>query len=172
MAYKLGLFRHQQQVIDAVQELEKEGFTKRELQVFVKGSEHSRRIEAETGVDADELNEMTDMRGDGGIVVVPAGIASGSGPAAGGFTGTAFGDRAAGIVAGDIWGDGSAMGEALRWLGLDDDDAKECRNAIAEGWLVLMVETSEDRSDGGPDLGPAGPAEAVFRRCGAERILG
>ncbi|MCQ6562699.1 general stress protein [Paenibacillus mendelii] len=175
MAYKLGIFRQEQQVINAVQELEKEGFTKHELQVFAKDREHSRRVEAETDVHADELNELTDTRDyieEGDIAVVPAGVMSGGSPVAG-YGGTAFGGNGAGAIVGGVWGDDSAIEESLRTLGLDDDAAKQCRDAIAEGWLVVTAHTGDgnERSDGGQDLGLAGTAEAVFRRTGAERIL-
>ena len=172
MAYKLGIFRQEQQVINAIQELEKEGFTKHELQVFAKDREHSRRVEAETNVHADELNELSDTRDhiEGDIAVVPAGVISGGSPVAG-YAGGAFAGNGAGVLAGGVWGDDSAIEESLRSLGLEDDAAKQCRDAIAEGWLVVTAHTGDERSDGGPDLGLAGTAEAVFRRTGAERIL-
>ncbi|MBW7455286.1 general stress protein, partial [Paenibacillus sepulcri] len=62
MAIKIGIFKMQQQALDAVKGLEQEGFSKTELKVIAKDREHSRRLESETDVHTDEIQELADTR--------------------------------------------------------------------------------------------------------------
>ncbi|MDQ0115742.1 general stress protein [Paenibacillus harenae] len=185
MARKIGVFESQQQVIDAIEQLEQAGFTTGELKVLAKDAEHSRRIEAESDVHADEMREMaqTDdhqyghgygslamgeaagFGGPGTVAALGAG-ASGSGTALGGFP--------AAIAALTLF-DAKEYSSSLHALGLDDEETEICSEALSEGSLVLIVETDESKSlmdkDGGPDLSRLGAAEAVFRGCGASLIV-
>ena len=62
MAMKIGIFESQSQAIEAVLALEQEGFTKTEIKVLSKNREHSSRIEEETNVHAEEIDELVDTR--------------------------------------------------------------------------------------------------------------
>jgi len=193
MSVKLGLFKHEQQVIQAVQELETAGFAVGDIRIMAKDWEHSRRIEHETDVHVDEMRELRDTRQhmdeDYLTSVLPAGFMIGG-------AGFANGSNTTGVGAAGVWalesgsngmagwsgttdmvgmGD-SEMESALQDLGLDRDMAQACKQAIAEGSTAVAVTTGagapRSGSDGGPDLTPGGTAEAVFRRCGAARIIG
>jgi len=192
MSVKLGIFKQEQQVIQAIQELETAGFATGDIRIMAKDWEHSRRIEHETDVHVDEMRELRDTRqhmDDNYLTgVLPAGFMIGGA----GFTngGGATGIGAAGVWAMEGGANGMAgwhgttdrvgvadseMESALQDLGLDRDMAQVCKQAIAEGATAVAVTTGEGASrsgsDGGPDLTPGGTAEAVFRRCGADRII-
>lgn len=187
MARKIGVFESQQQVIEAIEQLEQAGFVTGELKVLAKDAEHSRRIEAESDVHADEMRELEDTDGNRfghglGIGSLAMGEAAGFGGAgtvaAYGAstwgTGTALGGFPAALAALTLF-DTDEHSSSLHALGLDDEETKICSQAISEGSLVLIVETDESKSlldkDGGPDLSRLGAAEAVFRGCGASLIV-
>ncbi|MBW7458510.1 hypothetical protein K0U00_31160, partial [Paenibacillus sepulcri] len=76
------------------------------------------------------------------------------------------------LVGGGFLDNDTDMEDALHALGIEGSDAEKCRDAIAEGAIVVTAETDGDKpSGGGPDLSRGGIAEAVFRRSGAETIL-
>lgn len=184
MAIKLGVFETEQQVIRAIDTLEQEGFTRNELKVLVKDGEHSRRIEAETDVHADELRELVETRegvdvsnaadgillagsmtqSPGGLYAAGAAGMMGSGAPYGGMN----------LLAGRLGiNENSNMEEALIALGLKGNQASQCRDAIAGGGYVVGVDMGESTGigNGGPDLTRNGIVEAVYRHCGAVRIL-
>lgn len=182
MAKKIGIFENQQGVIDAVQELEKAGFTPGEMKILAKDAEHSRRIEAETDTHADEIRELEQANeshnGMGGIGFattygfgVPA-VAGGFGLS--GYGGAPFGGPSYALAAPYLFLNHQHE-STFNALGLDTKETKLCSQAVDQGALALIVETDESKSlldkDGGPDLSKLGIAEAVFRRCGASRIV-
>ncbi|WP_274649096.1 general stress protein [Paenibacillus humicola] len=182
MALQAGVFRKEQQAIEAVQALEAEGFARTGIHVFAKNIEHTRRIESETDVHADEVQELTETRdesGEGGRYGLPGFVSAPLSTAAGfAFLGNSPGVSSstpyngAGVFAAAGMLDGeSNMEQSLRALGLDEETAGVCGKAIAEGSIVVAADVDGGSSDGGPDLSSGGRAEAVFRRCGAERIL-
>ncbi|MEK3882333.1 general stress protein [Paenibacillus sp. PL2-23] len=186
MAKKIGIFRNEQQVINAVAELEQAGFVASEMKILAKDSEHSRRIERETDAHADEIRELdeTNQHTDG---AGPIGFAASAGY---GFPMAAMNNGSYGapgyVTAGAGLNGGFAFAaplaftahhdheDAFRALGLDSKETELCSQAIREGSIALVVDTSESKSlldkDGGPDLSKLGIAEAAFRRCGAQRI--
>ncbi|MFC4100833.1 general stress protein [Paenibacillus xanthanilyticus] len=178
MAYKLGIFNTQQQVIEAIQALEAEGIASSAVRVIAKDHEHTNRVESETNVHADEVNDVTETRHQ---VEDNNGVIGFAGLAAAGSVGTGYNmgtPSAVGIapyygaaVLGGFGDGDSDMIESLRALGISGGDAKTCRDAIAEGAIVVAAETGDAASGEGPDLTPAGAAEAAFRRAGARTIL-
>ncbi|MBB3112066.1 uncharacterized protein YoaH (UPF0181 family) [Paenibacillus phyllosphaerae] len=181
MAYEIGIFHTEQQAINAVQALEAEGFSNHAIKVFAKDREHSHRVEAETDVHADELNEITAARdqagedGDGLIGIV--------GPGAGVVAGTYLAGTPSAVGAAPYYGapaiggsavfgdDDSPMESALRDLGITGDAATTCRDAIAEGAIIVAADIGNASGNDGPNLTAAGSAEAVFRRIGASAVL-
>jgi hypothetical protein len=177
---KTALFRTERQVINAVEALEREGFSPNAIKVFAKNTEDTRRIETETDVHADEVQELTETRERSGEDLNWFAAAPLNAPAALTYAGTAPGMingagpyYGAGVLPpGAALTEGSGMQESLRALGLDAEAASICGEAIAEGGIVVAVDVGDGGStDGGPDMTGAGSAEAVFRSCGAERIL-
>ncbi|MFC4779584.1 hypothetical protein ACFO9Q_22620 [Paenibacillus sp. GCM10023252] len=185
MTRKIGIFSTEQQVIDTVTELQREGFAKSELRVFAKDYEHSRRIETETHVHADEVLELIKTRNErdhsgGPDILLAAGTTSAPyiGGSAGVYGGGGAGYNVApGIVAGNLAGameEVDSYSQALRTLGLSNSEASTCGEAIHDGRYVVVVETDSSASlvdqDGGPDLSRLSTAEAVYRRTGATTI--
>lgn len=184
MAKKIGIFDNEQQVIQAVGELEQAGFVAGEMKILAKDSEHSRRIERETDAHVDEMRELeeTESHADGTGTI---GLASSAGygfPIAAG-TYAAYGTpgyNGMGANGGFAFAAlfaflGDDHDESFRSLGLDTKETELCSEALRNGSIALIVETSESKSlldkDGGPDLSKLGIAEAAFRRSGASRIV-
>ncbi|MBW7474662.1 general stress protein [Paenibacillus oenotherae] len=182
MAIKLGIFQTEQQVIHAIETLEQEGFTRNELKVLVKDSEHSRRIERQTDVHADELRELVETRSEaddkeaandilfaGTMTQSPGGV-YGAGVAGMMGSGAPYGGM--NLLAGRARiNENSNIEEALISLGLNGSQASLCRDVIVGGGYVVGVETGAGGGNGGPDPTRSGIVEAVYRHCGAERIL-
>lgn len=181
MTRKIGVFDTQQQAIEAIQQLEQAGFVKGELKVLAKDSEHSRRIEAESDVHVDELHELEDAS-DHGRGLGALGIAAAAGS---GGTGIAGAYALAGYGTAPYIGSGYSYGaaalfnedeheEVLQALGLDDEEAHICNQALQNGSIIVVVETDDSKSlldkEGGPDLSRLSAAEAVFRSCNASAI--
>ncbi|PZD94676.1 hypothetical protein DNH61_17135 [Paenibacillus sambharensis] len=173
MTKTIGIFAKQEQVIGALEDLERAGFKPEEIKVLAKDHEGSRLVESETDVHVDELNDLTDARGGrgdsiGGIIpagAAPAAAAGGGGGYTGGtgyasYNGVAY---PAGVLAfGSFAGDDGGMKSALKDLGLNGKEAEVCRDAIRDGGFAVVAET--DNSYGGD-------AEALLRNHGAQEIL-
>lgn len=180
MARKIGIFDTEQQAITAIEQLEQSGFVKGELKVLAKDSEHSRRIEAESDIHVDELRELesaSDQDGSSSFGMAAATGYAGVGTnAVYGITGYGAAPYAVGgnpFAAAILFNDDEHSG-SLHALGLDDDEAQACSQALRSGSIVVIVETDDSKSlfdkEGGPDLSRLGAAEAVFRACNASVI--
>ncbi|MFC4810613.1 general stress protein [Paenibacillus sp. GCM10023250] len=177
MSYKIAIYDTPNDAILAIQALEQAGFVKTDLTVIAKNRENTRRIENETDVDADELQDLTDTRQaadqhglDDPRVVAPIAASPGltmTGPFTGGmaYPGNSF------VAAAAFLDDDDSMDSALHDLGVPGGDVEPCREAIARGGIIVAAEIGSDASNGGPDLTRGGEAEAVFRSTGATRIL-
>ncbi|EXX85158.1 hypothetical protein BG53_05255 [Paenibacillus darwinianus] len=171
MSMAIGIFSNQAAAIEAVQLLEGAGFRPDEMKVVAKDRESSGRIESETDVHVDELNDLTDARADrsGGDIPLDSPAAAGwaagfpAGLGLGTYNGTGY---PAGVLAYTALNDGgSGMKGALHALGLGDTAAEVCRDAIREGSIVVVAEADGD------DSVRKGSAEDVFRRTGAAQII-
>lgn len=174
MAKKIALFDTEQKAITAINELEKAGFTPGEMKVLAKDSEHSRRIERDTDVHADEMRELQEpnertaepdpvsfaVSSGSGFPVVTSSYNYGS-------TGISFATPFTYLRSGHE--------NVYEALGLDAKESELCSHAVGDGAVAIIVETSESKSlldkEGGPDLSKLGIAEAAFRRSGAFRIV-
>ncbi|HUC92800.1 MAG TPA: hypothetical protein VMS09_12370 [Paenibacillus sp.] len=175
MTMAIGIYENQAAAIEAVQQLEGEGFRAENLKVMAKNHESSGRIESETDVHVDELNDLTETRADrnGGDILpdspAAAGWAAGyplaAGIGFGTYNGTGY---PAGILALTALRDGDEMKGALEALGLGDKAAEVCRDAISEGSIVVVAEAEGDAGD---DSARKAGAEEVFRRTGAAQII-
>ncbi|WP_028609363.1 general stress protein [Paenibacillus harenae] len=181
MTRKIGIFDTEQQAINAIQQLEQAGFVQGELQVLAKDSEHSRRIEAESGVHADELRELEDTsderQGLGRMgMATAAGFGTPGATAAYGITGYGTSVLFGGVfpsVAAALF-NGNEHDAALHSLGLDDDEAQLCHQALQNGSVIVIARTDESKSlldkEDGPDLSRLSKAEAIFRQYNAKAI--
>ncbi|QYR20862.1 general stress protein [Paenibacillus sp. sptzw28] len=174
MTMKIGIFKMEEQAVEAVKALEQSGFSRNEIKVLAKDGDHSRRIEAETDVDADEVRELADTRdqmddGYGFGNLGPVGLAGTVGMV-GPLTGGAWPYGAGILAVGGLLVDENGMEDAIHALGIKGDDAGVCREAIVDGALVVTADTGDGSQHNiGQDL--SREAEEAFRRCGAERIL-
>lgn len=177
MSYKIAIYDTQNEAIEAIQALEQAGFAPTELTVIAKDREHSRLIESETDVHADEMQELTEARAasdEHGIedprVVAPVAATSGFGMS-GFFAGGMVYPGASFVAAGAFLDDDTGMDSALSDLGVAGDDIEACRKAIEAGAFVVAADIGNANPDGGPDLSRSGTAEAAYRSSGASRIL-
>ncbi|KQO09544.1 general stress protein [Paenibacillus sp. Leaf72] len=176
MAKKLGIFKTEQEVIDTVAALEQAGFVPGELQIIAKDSEHSRRIEAETDIHADEVMELARTNGSRGMnegtTIAAAAVMPTTGmTGAGGWSAVPM--TTDGLLATNFISDDDGINHALRALGLDKAE-DESREAIRAGSIIVVVETDESHTmmdkEGGPKLARLSIAESVFRSQGAVHI--
>lgn len=176
MAKKLGIFKSEQEVIDTITALEQAGFVPGELQIIAKDGEHSRRIEAETDVHADEVMELARTKGshagsEGTAIAAAAAIPTTGMTGAGGWAAVPM--TTDGLLATNLRSDDDGINHALRALGLDKAE-DESRDAIREGHIIVVIETDESHTmmdkEGGPKLARLSVAESVFRSQGAVHI--
>ena len=182
MARKIGIFETQQQVIDAISQLENAGFKPGDIMVLAKDGEHSRRIESETDVHADEIMDLEETRHNAhtgineigsaypsGFPLAPAAMAYGNSGFGGG---TASGTGMPFAVSYDFFG--REHERPFRALGLDHKESEMISREVERGAYALIAQTTESKSlldkDGGSDLSTLGVAEAVFRTCNASFI--
>lgn len=173
MVQVIGIFPTQQETINAIAALEREGFGQESMKVLASSHESSSRIEAETDAHVDELNDLTQTRRETGgreaDLALPLSYASAasSAPAysAIGYAGLSSftaGAYPAGLLvwrAGDR-DDGSE--EALQVLGLEGESLRACRAAVMDGRFVLAVEPPEEAA--------ASRAKLVLMEAGAELV--
>lgn len=183
MAKKIAIFETQRQVIDAVTQLESSGFKPGDLMILAKDSEHSRRIESEADVHADEMRDLEETREDYAshmdTVGNPYSTGLGIAPAAMGYGYSGFGGGTASGTGIPFALSGALIGDeherAFLSLGLDHKESRLVSGHVERGAYALIAETTESKSlldkDGGPDLSTLGIAEAVFRRCNASLIV-
>ncbi|WP_219835532.1 general stress protein [Paenibacillus sp. R14(2021)] len=177
MSCQAAIFNTQNEAIQAIEALEQAGFTRTEIKVIAKDREHSRRIETETNVHADELQDLQDTRsamdehGTDDIRVMAPLAATPGINMAGGFTGGMAYPGNSLIAASVFLDDDNGVSSALHDLGLGSGDFEPCREALARGAIIVAVDVGSSQPGEGPDLTPRGTAEAVFRSCNAVRIL-
>ncbi len=187
MNRRIGIFRKQEQAIEAVQTLENQGFGPADLKVIAKNREHTERVAAETDVHTDELMELADngdhdrsgllpgtripllglvglgtFGGAGGI----AGSGAGYPPGAGASPVLGAGLLATGALEGVPDEDGNqGMRSALQSLGMNDEEVDVVGDAIRDGSLAVVAEaaSTDDRR--------LYMAEDAFHRAGAARVL-
>lgn len=168
MAWTMGIFEREQQVLDAARRLREAGLGDASLRVIVKNEESAPLLSSQDEVPVEgvagvrETRERQEREGnewDGdGEAVVPAvaylGTLQGSGTAG----------NTAPVAAYALTRDGDDDLEAanvLRGMGIPDSAADACADALRGGKFVLTAE--ED--------GEAVPAEELMRETGAIDVL-
>ncbi|WP_270165211.1 general stress protein [Paenibacillus sp. SYP-B4298] len=169
MSKRLALFPNQEAAIQTLKALTEQGFAPGEITVIGKNREHTRRIEMETSVHADELMDIAQTLeqepSHGAYIVGSMGATAGSSSSGLG----AF--PAVGAVRYEDMDAGTTMERALDGFGLDKPQHEACSQAIQAGAIAVIVETDEDASDVGGGLGRLDKVEAVFRSHGAQQIV-
>lgn len=180
MGKKIGVFKMEQQAIEAVELLEREGFVAGELQVLARDADHTHRIEAETDVPTQEVQEVAENNDNGNVVGIPLAVGGmGMGNPGGATTaGNSFGAAPA-VGAGFFGGlfrrdfrsdDSDGIRSALRSLGLGSKEADSARDAIREGSLLVVVDLESDAEKTDSGINRLDKAEAAFRSSGAVEV--
>jgi len=173
MRQVIGIFDTQEQAIEAVGELERAGFRREQLKVLAKDYESSRRIERETDVHVDELNDLVDTRedsGEGPLNSFPGGFIGGAGVspvvgATGLSTYNASTIFPAGAFAWTAYPTGQEFTSALRALGVGDQATALCTEALNEGRFVVAAEIGQGTG------ASRAAAEHALRVCGAWEVV-
>lgn len=171
MKRKIGVFETEQQVIDCIRTLQGAGLANGEMKVLVKDDEHSRRIERESGIHADEVQEIAETGREQDNVDLPLVAASPAG------LGSSWNGSPALLGGYGFWGldNDDSMMNAMQALGLGESEAEQCRGYLGSGAALVVVESEGSDTlfsqEGGPDPSKLGAAEALFRQCGALRIF-
>jgi uncharacterized membrane protein len=139
----VGVFRSEEDAIDAIKELRDQGYSENDISVIAKDKKDVKHIHEETGTKAPE-GAATGMAtggilgGIGGLLLGAGALAiPGIGPiVAAGPIAAALGGAAVGAGAGGIVG-------ALVGLGIPEDEAKEYERSVEEGDILVLVETNE-----------------------------
>ena len=139
----VGVFRTEEDAIDAIKELRDQGYSENDISVIAKDKKDVKHIHEETGTKAPE-GAATGMAtggilgGIGGLLLGAGALAiPGIGPiVAAGPIAAALGGAAVGAGAGGIVG-------ALVGLGIPEDEAKEYERSVEEGDILVLVETNE-----------------------------
>jgi hypothetical protein len=173
MPQVIGVFDTQEQAIEAVQGLERAGFRREQLKVLAKDYESSRRVEHETDVHVDEINDLVDTRedsGEGPLNTFPGGYIGGAGvspvvAATGLSTYNASTIFPAGAFAWTAYPEGEEMSSALHALGVGDQAGAVCTEALNEGRFVVAAEIGQGAGE------RQATAEQVMRGCGARDLV-
>jgi len=173
MQQVIGVFDTQEQAIEAVEGLEREGFRRESLKVLAKDYESSRRIERETDVHVDELNDLVDTRedsGEGPLNSFPGGFIGGAGVspvigATGLSTYNASTIFPAGAFAWTAYPGGRELDGALHALGIRGEAAAMCTEALNEGRFVIAAEVGQEAGD------YRSAVEQAMRVYGAKEIV-
>lgn len=139
----VGVFRTEDDAIDAIKELRHQGYSENEISVIAKDKKEVKHIQEETGSKASEGAAVG--AGAGGILGGLGGLLLGAGAlaipgigpiVAAGPIAAALGGAAVGAGAGGLVG-------ALIGLGIPEKEAKEYEEAVESGDILVLVETNE-----------------------------
>jgi hypothetical protein len=139
----VGVFRTEDDAIDAIKELRSKGYTEDDISVIAQDKKEVKHIHEETGTKAPE-GAATGMAtggilgGLGGLLLGAGALAiPGIGPiVAAGPIAAALGGAAVGAGAGGIVG-------ALVGLGIPEKEAKEYEEAVEGGDILVLVDANE-----------------------------
>ncbi|MFC5712038.1 general stress protein [Thalassorhabdus alkalitolerans] len=147
-----GVFRNEQDAVNAIEGLEKNGYNKDDISIFVKNDEDADAIEDKTDANVTD-NADDNNRGKGAGKGL--GIGAGSGAVLGGIAGlgvlaipgigpiAAVGPIAAAIEGGAIGAAGGGIVGALTGAGIPEEEAKEYDKYLEEGNILVLVEADE-----------------------------
>ncbi|MBY6036818.1 general stress protein [Fictibacillus nanhaiensis] len=139
----VGVFRSEDDAIEAIKELKRNGYEENEISVIAKNNKETKHIHEETGSKAPE-GAATGMAtggilgGLGGLLLGAGALAiPGIGPiVAAGPLAAALGGAAVGAGAGGLVG-------ALVGLGIPEKEAKEYQESVEQGDILVLVDANE-----------------------------
>ncbi|PZE20681.1 general stress protein [Paenibacillus xerothermodurans] len=142
----VGVFRTEEQAIQAIEGLKRQGYRSDEISVITKNREDMENLEMETGSKAPEgvatgaaaggmLGGAAGLLAGLGLLAVPGvGPILAAGPIATTLTGVAVGAGAGGLVGG------------LIGLGIPEEEANRYNDYVNEGNILVMVDSYADRN--------------------------
>lgn len=149
-----GVFRDENDAIRAVKELNTLGYGEDDLTVIAKDKDEVKDIKNETGVDVEK-----DSSGRGKNAGKGLGIGAGTGGVLGGLAALIAEGAliaipgvgpliAAGPLAATITGlVGGGLVGALTGAGIPEEHAKEYERYLKDGYIIILVEVTENRND-------------------------
>jgi uncharacterized membrane protein len=142
----VGVFRTEQQAVEAIESLKRQGYRSDEISVVTKNKDDMASVERETGSKAPEgvatgaaaggmLGGAAGLLAGLGLLAVPGiGPILAAGPIATTLTGLAVGAGAGGLVGG------------LIGLGIPEDEANRYNDYVNEGNILVLVDNYADRN--------------------------
>lgn len=151
MSKVVGSYHSENEAIDAIEDLKRQGYRSEDISVLSKDKEETRNVTEETGTHAGEGAATGAVTGGalGGLGGVLAGIGAlaipgigpivAAGPIVAGLTGAAAGAGVGGLAG------------ALIGMGIPEDEAQEYETQFKEGRILVLVDDSNsaipDRND-------------------------
>ncbi|MCE7791125.1 general stress protein [Salipaludibacillus sp. CUR1] len=147
-----GVFKEQQEAVDVIDQMEKNGFDRKDISVFAKGDD-AEKVDDHTDIDVADNDDNNRGKNAGKGV----GIGAGTGAVLGGAAGLgllaipgagpimAAGPIAAAVEGGVIGAGGGGIVGALTGAGIPEEEAKEYEKYINDGHIVVLVEANEDQ---------------------------
>lgn len=161
MTVTIGFFDNEESALDAARKL-KEGSTRAEgIRLLVQNAESAPILTAQSDIPVEEVYAIRDEGGNRGVNVAPLGVAAFT--TTGGYNGTnnTTGNIAPGAVVGGLASmEGRDTENVLQDIGIPDNHAESCSDAINNGQYLLVA-------DG--DLGME--TEDWLRQAGAWKTL-
>ncbi|WP_022794689.1 general stress protein [Marinococcus halotolerans] len=151
-----GVFRNEEDAVNAIQSLERSGHKKDDISVFVKNKEIADHLSEETDINTSGDKDQSSSGKDAGK---GAGIGAGSGVVLGGAIGlgllaipgagpiAAAGPLAAAIQGGTFGAASGGIAGALTGAGVSKEDADEYEKYLEQGNIVLLVEADENQQE-------------------------
>lgn len=148
MSKVVGSYRTENQAIEAIEDLKRQGYRAEDISVLGKNEDETRNVTEETGTHAGEGAATGALAGGalGGLGGVLAGLGAlaipgigpivAAGPIVAGLTGAAAGAGVGGLTG------------ALIGMGIPEDEAQDYENRFNDGEILVLV---EDESGGIPD---------------------
>jgi hypothetical protein len=152
-----GVFKDQFDAVNVIEQLERNGYNRKDISIFAKDDGISEAIEEKTDIevsgDSKKKNNRGEKAGKG------FGIGAGAGAVLGGIAGlgllaipgagpiVAAGPIAAAIEGGLIGAGGGGLVGAMTGAGLTEDQAKEYDKYLNEGHIVILVEADKTQEE-------------------------
>ena len=147
-----GVFKEEQEAVDVIEALERNGFDSKDISIFAKGDDAD-AIEDKTDVNVANDNDSKRGKNAGKGL----GIGAGAGTLLGGAAGLALlaipgagpimavGPIAAAIEGGVIGAGGGGLVGALTGAGIPEKEAKEYDTYVNDGYSVVLVEANQEQ---------------------------
>lgn len=162
MRIGIGIFDHEEHVLNAVEALQEAGVRDEEIRVIVNNRETAPRLDSSSGVRLEALIELQELREEEDSVIAP--LIAGY-PGGGFMSGNLYtGNVAAGpalFSTESISGTDADAGDVMQAIGIPESAAKRCGQAAAAGNYVLIA-TADIELDSNQLLSSAGAIE-VFQ---------